>query len=50
MFGEEWGGPGRTYTAILNKKFCISHPFSYPNIIAVLKVDFTPGYDPTHRL
>ena len=31
-------------------KFCISHPFSYPNIIFGLKVDFTPGYDPSHML
>jgi hypothetical protein len=29
-------------------KLCISHPFSYPNIIAGVKVDFTPGYDPNN--
>jgi hypothetical protein len=26
----------------------MSHPFSYPNIAVGLKVDFTPGYDPTY--
>ena len=31
-------------------KFCISHFFSYANLIVGLKVDFTLGYDPPHSL
>ena len=52
--------PERTFTAIFNLKghfgreifffkFFIRHLFSYANIIVGLKVDFTPGYDPTDR-